>query len=100
MFKNSIVKFIAEYYVDLDGDIDAIVFTAGVGENASIIRKLVIDKISRTTGIILDEEKNNRIAGFKETKEGIITKENSKLPVYVIPTNEELMIALDTMNLI
>lgn len=100
MFKNSIVKFIAEYYVDLDGDIDAIVFTAGVGENASIIRKLVIDKISRTTGIILDEEKNNRIAGFKEIKEGIITKENSKLPVYVIPTNEELMIVEDTYNIV
>ena len=48
----------------------------------------------------MDEEKNNRIAGFKETKEGIITKENSKLPVYVIPTNEELMIVEDTYNIV
>lgn len=100
MFKNSIVKFIAEYYVDLDGDVDAIVFTAGVGENASIIRKLVIDKISRTTGIILDEEKNNSIASFKDIKEGVITSENSKIPVHVVPTNEELMIVEDTYNIV
>ena len=100
MFKNSIVKFIAEYYMDLDGDIDAIVFTAGVGENANNIRKLVIDKISRTTGIVLDEEKNNAIASFKDIHEGVITKDNSTVPVYVVPTNEELMIVKDTYNIV
>lgn len=100
MFKNSIVKYIAQYYFELDGQVDALVFTAGVGENDAYIRKLVIDKISPSTGINLDEEQNNQIAGYKKIKEGIITLANSKFPVYVIPTNEELMIVEDTYKII
>lgn len=100
MFKNSIVKYIAQYYFELEGKIDALVFTAGVGENDAYIRKLVIDKISHATGIVLDEEKNNQIAGYKKIKEGIITSESSKFPVYVVPTNEELMIVEDTYKVI
>ena len=100
MFKNSITKFIAEYYMELEGNVDAIVFTAGIGENAKTVRKKVIDKISPITGAIIDEEQNDLIAGFKDIKEGIISSTDSKIPVYVIPANEELMIVEDTYNIV
>ena len=100
MFRNSIIKYIAQYYVELNGKIDALVFTAGIGENASIVRKIVVEKLTATMGIAIDEERNNSIAGFKEIKEGIITTDNSNFPVYVIPTNEELMIMKDTYRII
>ena len=53
----------------------------------------------RLLGIEIDEERNQKIASFKELNQGIITTENSSIPVYVIPTNEELEIARDTYNL-
>lgn len=99
MYVNKIVKYIADYYVELNGDVDAIVFTAGLGENAISFRKEVMEKLS-CLGITLDNEANNNIAGYKEKNSGIISGEDSKVSVYVIPTNEELMIAIDTYNLI
>ncbi len=88
-----IIDYIASYYVELEG-CDAIVFTAGVGENSIHTRKEVIDGLS-VLGIKLDEEANN--SRGKEVK---ISADDSTVPVYVIPTNEELMIARDTFNLI
>ena len=99
MYVNRIVNYIAEYYVELNGNVDALVFTAGLGENAIGFRKDVITKLE-SLGIKLNEEVNNSIAGFKDIHEGIISTDDSKVPVYVVPTNEELMIATDTYELI
>ena len=88
-----IVDYIAQYYVRLGG-VDVIAFTAGVGENSPILRKLVCEKLA-CLGVKLDEEKNN-VRG-KLTK---ISADDSKVAVYVIPTDEELMIARDTLELI
>ena len=99
MYVNRIVNYIALYYVELNGNVDALVFTAGLGENAIDFRKDVITKLE-SLDIKLNEEVNNSIAGFKDIHEGIISTEDSKVPVYVVPTNEELMIATDTYELI
>ena len=93
MFIQKIVDYIAKYYVLLEG-VDAIAFTAGIGENSGNVRKGVIDKL-KVLGIKLDEEKNN-IRG----QEQLITTEDSSIPCYIIPTDEEVMIARDTYHLI
>ncbi len=99
MYVNRIVSYIAQYYVELDGKVDALVFTAGLGENAREFRENIVSKLS-SLGIVLDKEENNKIAGYLDKNEGIISTDDSKVPVYVVPTNEELMIALDTYNII
>ena len=88
----SIVKFIGSYIAALGG-VDAIVFTAGVGENSPLVRQLVLERLSYL-GIELDEEKN-KVRG----EEAEITKPGSKVRAFVIPTNEELAIAKDTVAL-
>lgn len=93
MFIQKIVDYIAKYYVLLEG-VDAIAFTAGIGENSINVRKGVIDKL-KVLGIKLDEEKNN-VRG----QEQLITTPDSSVPCYIIPTDEEVMIARDTYNLI
>lgn len=96
MFKDSIVKFIAEYYFQLNGEIDAIVFTAGVGENHIEIRQKIVDTISKPMGIRLDKVSNDSIANYKEIQSGVISTPDSKFEVLVIPTDEEYMILKDT----
>ncbi len=88
----TIVKFIGSYIAALGG-VDAIVFTAGIGENSPLIRKLVLERLSYL-GIKVDEEANNRRG---ETEE--ISTRDSQVRAFVIPTNEELMIAKDTVAL-
>ncbi len=88
----TLVKFIGSYIAVLGG-VDAIVFTAGIGENSPIIRKMVLERLSYL-GIELDEENNNKRGDAVE-----ITKPGSKVRSFVIPTNEELMIAKDTVRL-
>ena len=92
---NSIVDYIAKYYVELKGQVDALAFTAGLGENASHIRRMVIDRLA-CLGFECDREKNDET---RLGKEGIISTPNSKIPVYVIGTNEELMMARDAYDL-
>ena len=92
MYVKKIVDYIAQYYVEL-GSCDAIIFTAGLGENSTLMRKQVLEKLA-PLGVKIDSERNN-VRG----KEALITADNSKIPAYIIPTNEELMIALDTYNL-
>ncbi len=92
-YVRSIVNYIASYYVELEGA-DAIILTAGVGENGPLVRKMIVEKLA-CLGIKLNEE-NNKLRG--ETVK--ISTDDSKVAVYVIPTNEELMIAEDTLNLI
>ena len=99
MYIDSIVKYIADYYVKLEGRIDGLAFTAGLGENAREFREEVLKRLA-CLGIVIDHEKNNCIAGYLDESEGLISSADSKIPVYVIPTNEELMIALDTFDLI
>ncbi len=98
MYTDRIVDYIARYYVKLDGHVDAICFTAGVGENDSIIRAEVLKKLT-SLGILLDEEKNNATLCRKGV-EGIITRDDSKIPCYVLGTDEELMIARDTYDFV
>ena len=92
MFTNRIIDYIAKYYVELGG-CDAIVFTAGIGENSIHTRREVIDGLS-ALGVKIDEEAND-CRGV----ERLITAEDSSIPCYIIPTNEELMIARDTYSL-
>ena len=99
MYIDRIVDYIAKYYVKLDGKVDALVFTAGLGENAREFREAILNRLT-SLNIKLDENANNSIASYLDIHEGKISASDSSVPVYVIPTNEELMIALDTIELI
>jgi len=92
-FKYLVASFIAKYAVSMNG-IDAIVFTGGVGENQVNIRKDICKKLE-FMGIEIDEELNNI-----RSEEKLVSKNNSKIKIYVIPTNEELMIARETLRLV
>ena len=93
IFCKKVANYIAMYNNELNGA-DVIVLTAGLGENSSATRAGILKNIA-SLGVKLDESVNN----FRgETRK--ITTEDSKIPVYVIPTNEELMIALDTYEII
>ena len=99
MFKDSIVKFIAQYYFELNGDVDAIVFTAGIGENSYGLREDIVNTISRPLGITLDKEANDNISRRSKYQEGEITTSDSPIKVMVIPTDEESVILDDTVRL-
>lgn len=99
MYNDRVAKYIADYYVELEGKVDAIVFTAGVGENGIEAREDIIKRLS-CLGIKLDKKLNSCIASFKEQNEGIISSKSSKVPVWVVPTNEELMIIKDTFEIV
>ncbi len=94
MYVDRIDRYIAEYYLELGGNVDAIVFTAGVLENGAETRESIIEGLA-PLGIKLNKEVNDAIASFKEITSGIITAEDSTVPVYVEPTNEEVMIIRD-----
>lgn len=89
----NIAQFIAKYMVSMGGA-DTIVFTAGVGENQFNRRASICEKLE-FLGVKLDTEKN-KIKG----EEVEISTPDSKIKVYVVPTNEELVIARETLNLI
>lgn len=92
-YVQTVVNYIAQYYVELGG-CDIICFTAGLGENASEARQAIIEKLA-CLGVKIDLEKN-QIRG----EEVQISSNSSSILCYAIPTNEELMIALDTLSLI
>ena len=92
-FNYAIAGYIAKYAVALNG-VDYIVFTGGIGENQINIRKGICQKLS-FMGVDIDLEANNM-----RGEEKVISKPNSKIKVYVIPTNEELMIAKETERLV
>ncbi len=93
MYVRRIVDYIAKYYVEMSG-CDAIIFTAGIGEKAIDTRRDVINELG-VLGVYLDEEANN-VKG----KEQLISTNDSKIACYIIPTDEELMIAKDTYDLV
>lgn len=99
MYHNRIAKYIAEYYIELEGRVDAICFTAGVGENGREAREAIIKKLA-PLGIYCDKELNEHIASYKEYQEGVISTKDSSVVLEVVPTNEELMIAKDTYELV
>ena len=92
MYVRRIIDYIVKYYFQMDG-CDAIIFTAGVGENSIATRASIVEGL-HLLGIELDPELNDC-----RGKETLITTATSKVPCYVIPTNEELMIARDTYEL-
>ena len=92
MYVRRIINYISMYFVEMGGA-DAIVFTAGVGENSISTRKQIIEGLS-ALGIKLDKDANNC-----RGKETLISSEESNVKCYVIPTDEELMIARDTYEL-
>ena len=93
VFEYGVRKMIAEYAAAMGG-VDAVVFTAGVGENSADMRLHFVDGL-KFMGIEIDPEKNN-IRG----EERIVSPDGAKVKVLVIPTNEELMIAKDTAELV
>lgn len=92
MYAKKIANYIAMYN-NLLGGAYVITLTAGVGENSKTMRKSIIEKIA-SLGVKIDDEKNDFRGEFR-----LISTDDSKIPVYVVPTDEELMIAMDTMEL-
>lgn len=92
-FKYAVASYIAKYAVAMNG-IDYIVFTGGIGENQINIRKGICEKLT-FMGVDVDVDANNM-----RGEEKVISKPDSKVKVYVIPTNEELMIAKETQRLV
>ena len=93
LFVNRVVGYIAKLWCPLDG-CDAICFAGGIGENSIMTRKQSMEGLT-SLGIEVDEEANDVRGEFR-----LITKEGSKIPCYIVPTDEELMIARDTYRLI
>ncbi|RDY20919.1 acetate kinase [Criibacterium bergeronii] len=91
-YHQRVKKYIGAYYSEL-GHVDAIVFTAGLGENSAKSREEICKGLEEL-GIELDTQKN-KVRG----KEEIVSKDSSKIKIMVIPTNEELVIARDTLRL-
>ena len=92
-YKYTIAQFIAKYAVSMQG-IDVITFTAGVGENQIRVRKGIIDYLG-FMGVKLDDERNK-----VKSEEKLISSDDSSIPVWVVPTNEELVIARETLRLV
>lgn len=95
VFCHRLAKYVAGYTASLDGRLDAITFTGGIGENSAPIREMVLNRIA-IFGITVDSAANlkARFGG-----EGVITTADSRIPAMVIATNEELVIAEDTARL-
>lgn len=91
MFIERVKRYIGGYMAEL-GHVDAICFAGGIGENSSSMRKEILNTFEEL-GVKLDLEKNNT------REEALISDDDSKVKVYVVPTNEELMIARDTLDL-
>lgn len=95
MFVQRIANYIVQYGNDLDSNIDALVFTAGIGENSAIIRQLVIEDIKVFTLKLVTNKNNDNYNDYLE-----ISDKQSEFPIFKIITNEELMICQDTYNLL
>ena len=100
MYAYRLAKFIASFYVPLGGHIDAIVFSGGVGENGPTTRKFVCAELQEAFGIKLDNEANYNAKVFMGVDKQLISTPDSKVKVYVIATNEELVIARSAMSFV
>jgi acetate kinase len=93
VFAYRVAKYIGSYVAAMNG-VDAIAFTAGIGENTSFIRKMILDYLGYL-GITMDEEANK-----KRGEDAVISTPDSKVKVCIIPTNEELAICRETVALV
>lgn len=96
VYIHRLVKYIGSYAMLLDNKLDAVVFTGGIGENSELVRRLVLQKLT-ILGFELDQERN---LSARFGQHGQITSERSQHAAYVIPTNEELVIAKYTEEFI
>ena len=94
VYIHRLISYIGAYFAVLDG-VDALVFTAGIGENASTVRAGAIGRL-RNLGFILDEEAN----AVRSKEPRVISTPESPVKVLVVPTNEELAMAQDTLRVI
>ena len=92
IYVHNVVKYIGAYTAEMGG-VDAIIFTAGIGENSSFLRQKICDRL-KFMGLDIDPEKNKTRSQFVE-----LSTKDSKVKAFVIPTNEELVIAQDTYEL-
>ena len=95
LYTNRVINVVGGYYMQL-GHTDAMVFTAGLGENDAQTRERILKNLEEPMGLSIDYELNSTIHG----KECRISRDDSRIAVYVIPTNEELVIARDTVRLL
>lgn len=95
LYVNRIINVLGGYHTEL-GHVDAIIFTAGLGENDVDMRERVLKRSEEALGLSIDYDLNRSARG----KEVRISKDDSRIAVYVIPTNEELVIARDTVRLL
>ncbi len=93
MYANSVKKYIGQYMAVMGG-VDAIVLAGGVGENSIRMRRMIFEGL-QSMGIILDSSRNNQTKG-----ERLISNDSSNVVIIVVPTNEELMIAHDTYEIV
>ncbi len=93
-FTATAAKYIGSYTALMDGRLDAVIFTGGIGENAAMVRELSLGKLG-VLGFEVDHERN---LAARFGKSGFINKEGTR-PAVVIPTNEELVIAQDASRL-
>jgi acetate kinase len=93
VFVYTVKKYLGAY-IAIMGGLDAVIFTGGVGENSINIRKRVCEGLE-CFGIELDEERNQL-----KSKENLISKDKSKVKMFVIPTNEELIVARETLKVL
>ncbi|MDX7988408.1 acetate kinase [Xenorhabdus sp. 12] len=94
VYCHRLAKYVGAYSALMEGRLDAVIFTGGIGENSSLVRELVMKKIA-LLGFEFDNERN---LAARFGKSGVITTDNSR-PALVIPTNEELVIAQDSARL-
>ena len=94
MYANRVASYIGSYYVQLGG-LDAIVFTGGIGENDGNMRKRIIDRV-KVIGAEIDDANNKGVRGIEKC----LSSADSKVAVWLIPTNEELMITRDAYRFV
>ncbi len=94
MYANRVSEVIGSYFIKL-GHVDALVFTGGIGENAVLIRQMIFDKISEAMGLDVNKDLNLEVMGLEKR----LDENDSKSEVWIVPTDEELVIARDTYNI-
>ena len=95
IFCRNIRKYIAAYFVEASGNVDAIVFTGGIGENSAEIRRRICEPL---TALGLDVDMTANALGLKDVQYREISTQASKLKAFVVPTDEEFIIAVDTIR--
>lgn len=101
MYAHRARKYVGAYFMGvLSGEVDAVVFSAGIGENSPVVREMIVGGLEKV-GVALDREKNYKAVGSRAIGRGVdISAEGSRVKVLVIPTDEELMIAREALEVV